>query len=76
MEFVDGTVTRQFPVFDLRPVLRQAHAAVERNLARLHEEGKYVLGPQSQELEEELAAAFGSAGPPVCPLAPRQSNCA
>lgn len=62
IEFAYGTATRQFPVFDLRPVLRQAHAAVERNLARLHEVGKYILGPQSQELETELAAAFGSAG--------------
>lgn len=49
-------------MFDLRPLLDESRVGIERNLARMYSGGRFVLGPQTQALEGELALAFGAAG--------------
>lgn len=49
-------------MFDLRPLLDESRVGIERNLALMYSGGRFVLGPQTQAFERELALAFGAAG--------------
>jgi UDP-2-acetamido-2-deoxy-ribo-hexuluronate aminotransferase len=45
---------------DLKAQQRRIRADIDRRIARVLEHGRYVLGPEVQELEERLAAYVGS----------------
>jgi dTDP-3-amino-3,4,6-trideoxy-alpha-D-glucose transaminase len=46
---------------DLRPVLRQTHAAWQTGLARVLARPQFILGPEGEAFDQEFAAATGAA---------------
>ncbi len=47
------------PMFDLSGALTEAANDIRRNLDEMHQNGQYILGPQTKAFESEFAQAMG-----------------
>jgi len=54
------TESLQVPFNDLRPKVAAHRAAIDRAVARVLDRGWFILGPEVEALEKELAAAMGT----------------
>ena len=54
------TETTQVPFHDLKPKVAAHRAAIDRAIARVLDRGWFILGPEVDAFEKELAAAMGT----------------
>ena len=53
------TETLQVPFNDLKPKVAAHRAAIDRAIARVLDRGYFILGPEVDAFEKELASAMG-----------------